>query len=121
MMNTKKEAEFYMDNTKPQVWQPLFLALSFFHAIVRERRQFGPLGWNKFYDFNDSDFTVSKRQLYDMVNEYEMTPFDALRYLIGHCNYGGRVTDEQDRLVLNDILADFVTDKSIVTGNLERY
>lgn len=61
IINTKKETEFYMENSKPQFWQPLFLALSFFHAIVRERRRFGPLGWNKHYDFNDSDFNVSKR------------------------------------------------------------
>lgn len=56
-----------------------------------------------------------------MVDKFDMVPFEALRYLIGHCNYGGRVTDEQDRLVLNDILADFVTEKSIVKGNLDRY
>jgi dynein heavy chain len=97
------------------------LALSFFHAIVRERRRFGPLGWNKVYDFNDSDFGVSKEQVYDMVEKFEMVPFEALRYLIGHCNYGGRVTDEHDRLVLNDILKDFITDKSIVNGAMDRY
>ena len=88
---------------------------------MRERRRFGPLGWNKFYDFNDSDFNVSKRQLNDMVQEFENVPFEALNYLTGHCNYGGRVTDEQDRLVLTTLLSDFITEKSIVSGNLERY
>lgn len=29
--------------------------LSWFHAIVQERRTYIPQGWCKFYEFNDSD------------------------------------------------------------------
>jgi len=82
-MGSKTEVAWYDNSKKPDLWQRLFLSLSFFHAIVRERRRFGPLGWTAHYDFNDSDFSVSMRQLYLMVDNFEKVPFKALQYLTG--------------------------------------
>ena len=45
VISSKTELAFYNDSKKFELWQKLFLSLSFFHAIVRERRRFGPLGW----------------------------------------------------------------------------
>lgn len=42
-------------------FKTLVYVLAFFHAVVQERRKFGKIGWNVYYDFNESDFQVRTR------------------------------------------------------------
>jgi dynein heavy chain len=97
-------------------WRKLLFSLSFFHAVVQERRKFGPLGWNTPYDFTDGDFRVCMRQLRIFINEYEPIPFKVLKYTAGEINYGGRVTDDWDRRVIMNMLEDFYQPSVLTDG-----
>jgi len=99
--------EFFTSCKKNKKWCKLTFALSFFHAVMQERRSFGPLGWNIPYEFTSGDMSISIRQTKMMLDEYAEDQFKSLNYLIGECNYGGRVTDDKDRRYLLCALADF--------------
>ncbi|RYG67806.1 hypothetical protein EON64_06645 [archaeon] len=43
----------------------------------------------------------------DDLRPTDSIPFAALAYLVGECNYGGRVTDDKDRRCIMNILDDF--------------
>ncbi|CAM4719453.1 unnamed protein product [Caretta caretta] len=101
--------------TKPAKYKKLLFALCFFHSVLLERKKFLQLGWNVVYGFNDSDFEVSENLLSLYLDEYEETPWDALKYLIAGVNYGGHVTDNWDRRLLTTYINDYFCEQSLVT------
>jgi len=103
------------------LFKPLVFVLSWFHAVVQERRKYGKLGWNVAYDFNESDYDSSLRLLaMYLAKAYaedeaaghgeRRMPWESLRYLIGEVMYGGRVTDSFDRRTLSTYLAEYLGD-----------
>ncbi|XP_065078949.1 dynein beta chain, ciliary [Ochlerotatus camptorhynchus] len=82
-----KEAEFKV----------ILFSLCYFHAVVAERRKFGPQGWNKIYPFNVGDLNISVSVLYNYLEANTKVPWEDLRYLFGEIMYGGHITDDWDR------------------------
>jgi len=96
---------------KPLEFKVLLYGLAFFHAVILERRKFGPIGWNIPYEWMDSDFQVSREQVRMYLASQPDVPWITLRYIIAEVNYGGRVTDDKDvRLIAAVLKGYFNTD-----------
>ncbi|KAJ3091962.1 Dynein heavy chain 2, axonemal [Quaeritorhiza haematococci] len=107
--------ESFAKSKRPEVYQKLLFGLSFYHAVLLERKKFLSLGWNVPCDFTDSDYDVCENILVVLLNEYEQTPWDALKYLIAEAFYGGRITDDWDRRVLRGYINHLFCDEALTT------
>jgi len=109
--------ESFAESKTMHKYSKLLFSLTYFHAVLLERRKFRTLGINIPYDFNDTDYSVSDDVLKAYLDAYEDTPWDALKYLISEANYGGRVTDEIDRRVLASYLNQFFCEDALNITN----
>uniref|UniRef100_T1JML4 Dynein-1, subspecies f n=1 Tax=Strigamia maritima TaxID=126957 RepID=T1JML4_STRMM len=109
-----------LEECEHPAFKSLVFVLSFFHAVVQERRKYDKLGWNIAYDFSDSDFSVCVTILQTYLSKSyaahdPLIPWNSFKYLIGEVMYGGRVIDFFDRRIVNiymdEYMGDFIFDK----------
>ncbi|XP_047110794.1 dynein heavy chain, cytoplasmic isoform X3 [Schistocerca piceifrons] len=99
----------------------LYFLLAWFHAIVQERLRYVPLGWAKYYEFNESDLRVACDTLDTWIEATAMgrtnlppekVPWDALVTLLSQCIYGGKIDNDYDQRLLSSFLAKLFTARS---------
>ncbi|CAL1673547.1 unnamed protein product [Lasius platythorax] len=108
-----------LDQCDAAQYIPLIYIVSFLHTIVQERRKFGPLGWNIPYEFNSADWLASCMFMNNHLNDYDSKRginWQIVRYMIGEVQYGGRVTDDYDKRLLNTFAKVWFTDALFAEG-----
>ncbi|KAF6321024.1 dynein axonemal heavy chain 6 [Rhinolophus ferrumequinum] len=109
---TEMMPSFFEENILGRKWRQIIFGICFFHAIIQERKKFGPLGWNICYEFTDSDRECALLNLNLYCQEGKI-PWDALIYITGEITYGGRVTDTWDQRCLRTILKRFFSPETL--------
>ncbi|XP_026835009.1 dynein beta chain, ciliary isoform X2 [Drosophila erecta] len=123
MANIHKALDNFSDETlemcsKETEFKAILFSLCYFHAVVAERRKFGPQGWNRSYPFNVGDLTISVYVLYNYLEANTRVPWEDLRYLFGEIMYGGHITDDWDRRLCRTYLEEFMQPE-LIDGELE--
>ncbi|PZC80020.1 hypothetical protein B5X24_HaOG215489 [Helicoverpa armigera] len=109
------EEDFFENHVLGQDWRTMLFGICMFHAIIQERKKFGPLGWNITYEFNNSDRECAMMNLQMFCEDGHM-PWDALEYITSLITYGGRVTDMWDQRCLTTILKLFFSPPTLEEG-----
>ena len=104
------------DCGKPDDFRKLMFGLCLFHAVIQDRRKFGPLGWNIRYGFTDGDLKVCQTQMKMFLDDYDEIPYRVIRFMCSEIIYGGRVTDDKDRRLINNLLETFCNENLLMDG-----
>ena len=115
--NMLRAVSIIQPDPKSEEINRILMNLCVFHAVVQERCKFGSLGWNIRYDFNESDLDTSSLMI-GILTEDDVLHWEALRFVVGEINYGGKVTDEWDRRLLNSLLAQYFNTEAIEKENI---
>jgi len=98
----------------------LYLVLGWVHAVIQERLRYVPAGWSKRYEFTEADATHALDVIDSLVQDLcggkqhvapEKLPWDATRATLCKGIFGGRITEDKDQEILDDLVNSIFTSK----------
>ena len=99
----------------------LHFLLAWFHAVIGERLRYVPIGWSKFYEFNESDQRCALEAIDEWINIHSKgqeniapnkIPWDAIRTIIHQSMYGGKIDNEYDMKILESLVNLYFNEKT---------
>ena len=107
----------FVERGPPSRAQLLFV-LSWFHAVLQERRTYIPQGWTKFYEFSPADLR-SAADICDAAPNHSNGQPDwvTIHGLLGSAVYGGRVDNAQDERLLHTYLQQYFSSAMLSPGS----
>ena len=113
--------EFLEKEDPPEKWKSIVYTLCYQHSIIQERRKFGAIGFCIPYEFNDSDLQASLKFLDNHNSKISQSTgssgninWDTVKYMVSEVQYGGRITDDQDRETFKRIANEFLVQDIIM-------
>jgi len=103
----------------PAQTQMLFI-LSWFHALLQERRTYIPQGWVKYYEFSYGDLMAGEKILDGIVAEMKggsKMDWQKVYGILENAIYGGRVDNEYDMRVLSTYIRQYFNEGALSGKN----
>lgn len=91
--------------------QVLF-TLSWFHALIQERRTYIPQGWSKYYEFSYGDLKAGETMLLQIM-ENKPIQWQMVYGVLELAIYGGRVDNNFDLKVLRCYMNQFFNEQTL--------
>lgn len=100
-------------DSRPIQRSKMHFIVAWFNAVVQERLRYIPIGWSKFYEFNQADqkcVLVCVDQWIDSMGkgreaiDPDKIPWDALQTMVSQSIFGGKIDNQFDQKILQSLV-----------------